>query len=43
LIQKTAGIANAVNCENLGLSSGAYLIKANTKEKIYSGRVVLER
>ena len=43
LIQKTAGIANAVNCENLGLSSGAYLIKAKTKEKIYSGRVVLER
>lgn len=43
VILKTAGIANAVNLDKLGLSSGAYLIKAKTKDKVYSGRVVLER
>jgi hypothetical protein len=32
-----------VNLDRLGLSSGAYLVKAKTKEKIYSGRVVVGR
>jgi hypothetical protein len=43
MILKTSGIANAVNLDRLGLSSGAYLVKAKTKEKIYSGRVVVGR
>jgi hypothetical protein len=43
LILKTSGIANMVNINQLGLSSGAYLIKANTNEKTYTSRVVLER
>lgn len=43
MILKTSGVANKVNIDQLGLSSGAYLVKAKTKEKIYSGRVVVER
>jgi hypothetical protein len=32
-----------VNLDRLGLASGSYLVKAKTKEKIYTGRVVVGR
>jgi hypothetical protein len=43
MILKTSGVASAVNMDRLGLVGGAYLVKAKTSEKTYTGRVVVSK